>query len=879
MRDIPPDPSNGSPDQPPPERNRRERGYGGGGYGGGYGNNGNGAYGGYGYGYGYGPYGAYSAQGGADFSRTLHTMIEKSWVIALCMIVFLGLGYAYCKYAPVLYSATATIQAEQDQPNILKMQMVQIKDLESVDYLQTVAQSLTSRPLLERVAETNKLWTDPRMVITNAKPKIGPVVLVSVDDIKDPEPFLAKLTAPTPDPLASNLWARIDVTAQRQLRSVDTSPDQKRFVLATALDDALKEGSLLAAARASGVAFSPETERLATNNPAGPDLARLNRLVLADAYPQEIAKEGRGPILAALDKMIKVKLRKGTRLIDITVTHHSPELTELIANSLVAEYINETAEREDTSIGLANKSLAKEAERQRKKLEESESALQAYREQFKSSSLDDRQNTVVTKLQELSTKATEAKSARIKIETDYNQALSLGTNVDGLLTVPTVAKDPTVLALQLSLTKAEDDFAALCKRYKEEHPKYIQAKTQIAELQGDITNAVLAAVQTLKSGLDSARTAEQSLDKAMQAQETAAIELSKLSIKYNVLQREMESDRALYDAVLKGMKEASVTKETQQTGIIRVVEPAYRPDIPIWPKKSATMAASGMGGMFLGMLIIMVLRVSDTSIKTVDEAERLLGISVYTAVPKVRGIKKGTEPLVVVDMPKSTGAEAFRTLRASLSTLDNAQDRRIFLFTSAMPGEGKTFCSMNYAASLAQLGLKTLLIDADMRRPSVENGLFGKATETPGLTDYLLGQKKLEEILRETKLEKLSVITGGATATSPAELLAKGGMEELIKEALFRFDRVVVDSAPINAVSDTLLMLKSVQTVCLVVQAAKTSSRYVMRCVQLLEGAEASFSGIILNQMPRRRMSSYAAYYDYTYRGKYGKEGVYGAKK
>jgi capsular exopolysaccharide synthesis family protein len=668
--------------------------------------------------------------------------------------------------------------------------MVQIKDLGAVDYLQTVAQTLTNRPLLERVADTNNLWTDPRF--TNSISPAPRFASGTNDLLTDPRPT----------------------------NRISADPG-----------------------------FASDTN-------STPSRARA---------------------LFMLEKMVKVKLRRGTRLIDITVTHPVPELTEMIANSIVNEYLNESAEREDTTIGMASKSLAKEAERLRKKLSESQNALQDYVEQSKASSLDDRQNTVVEKLKELSTKSTEAKSIRIRTETDYAQIVNLGTNMGALMTVPTVAKDPTVLALQLNLIKAEEDFAALCQRYKEKHPKYIQARTQIAELKADIAAAVTNAIQTLKDTLDSAKAAEVALNQAMQVQEASSIELSKLAIQYNVLSREVESDRALYDAVLKGMKEASVTQETQQTGIIRVVQPAFVPDLPIWPKKAAIMVVSGLGGIFLGVLIIMGIQVGDTSIKTVDEAERILSLSVFSAVPHVRGLKKGRHPLVVVDKPKSEGAEAIRTLRTSLAMVGRAPDWRVFLFTSALPSEGKTFCSLNYAASLAQLGLKTLIIDADLRRPAVEMALLGQASASPGVTDYLTGQKNLPEVVRPAKVENLFFISAGTTAANPAELLAKDGLEGLLKSALQHYDRVVLDSAPIAAVSDTLLMLKSVQTVCLVVRAARTSSRYVLRCAQLLKGAEGSPSGIVLNQMPRRRSFGFRAYYDYRYHGKYGKKGVYGA--
>jgi capsular exopolysaccharide synthesis family protein len=185
---------------------------------------------------------------------------------------------------------------------------------------------------------------------------------------------------------------------------------------------------------------------------------------------------------------------------------------------------------------------------------------------------------------------------------------------------------------------------------------------------------------------------------------------------------------------------------------------------------------------------------------------------------------------------------------------------------------------MNYAASLAQVGLRTLLIDADLRRPCVETDLLGQASDHVGVTDYLLGKKTLQEVARPTKMDNLFFISGGSVATNPAELLARDGLGGLITDALKHYDRVVLDSAPINAVSDTLMMLKNVQAMCLVVKASATSSRYVLRCVQLLQGAEAPLSGIILNQMPRRRGPGYGAFYDYQYHGKYSKSGVYGAK-
>jgi capsular exopolysaccharide synthesis family protein len=515
----------------------------------------------------------------------------------------------------------------------------------------------------------------------------------------------------------------------------------------------------------------------------------------------------------------------------------------------------------------------------KKRLQESEQALQAYKEEFKSTSLDERQNTVVAELKDLSAKATDAKSARIKAESDYEQVSELGTNVEALLTIASIANEPTVMAARVSLTKAEEDFAALRQRYKAKHPKFIQARSQVGTIQEDLAGNVLKAGRKLKAALEGARAGEQALENARRTQETSALELSKLAIQYTVLTREVESDRALYDSVLNRLKETSVIKEMKPAGI-RLVQPAYTPAKPFSPRKAMIMALSCMVGVFAGFVIVLGLSFLDTSIKTVDEAEVLLSLPVLSSVSQIKEVKKHNSPLVIAEDAKSTGAEAFRTLRTSLSMLGRVEDRRVFLFTSAMPQEGKTFCSLNYAASLAQMGLKTLLIDGDMRRPTVESSLLGRDSGAPGVTDYLTGQKTLAEVVQAAKLKGLFFIPGGTTAPNPAELLARDGLSGLIQEALQHYDRVVLDSAPIHAVSDTLLMLRSVQTVCLVVRAAHTSSRFVIRCVQLLQGAGAPLSGIILNRMPTRRVLGYghcySPYYDYRYHGKYSKKGVYG---
>jgi capsular exopolysaccharide synthesis family protein len=375
----------------------------------------------------------------------------------------------------------------------------------------------------------------------------------------------------------------------------------------------------------------------------------------------------------------------------------------------------------------------------------------------------------------------------------------------------------------------------------------------------------------------SAQTAGEALEKTLAVQETAALELSKLAIQYGVLSREVESDRALYESVLSRMKETSITKEVQPNRI-RIQQAAFPPDKPSSPKKLMILVLAVLAGISSGLFLVVGLSSLDTSVRTVDEIEAMLRLPVLSAIPQIKEVQKGREIVVVAEDAKSGGAEAFRSLRASLSMLGRIEDRRTFLFTSAVPEEGKTFCSINFAASLAQLGLKTLLIDADLRRPAVEHNLTGSRNGSIGVTDYLIGQKKLDEIVQATKVANLCFLSGGTTAPNPAELLANTGLKDLLAEALQKYDRVVVDSAPIHAVSDTLLLVKNVQTVCLVVRAVSTPRRAITRCVQALVGAGTPLAGVVLNRMPRRRSLGHGYYYDYSYHGEYSKEGVYGSK-
>lgn len=611
----------------------------------------------------------------------------------------------------------------------------------------------------------------------------------------------------------------------------------------------------------------------------------LDRVITAnglDKDPRFVSPDlpapSREQLADALSRIIDVRLRRFTRLIDVSVVHTSPQLTAEIANSLIREYMKQNLEQYSDASQVASEFLVEEARRLKKKLEESEHALHAYREKSKSVSLEQRQDIVNPKLKELSQRLTEAKSKRIDWAAKLAQVKALGTNDEALLVLPVVATDPLIMNIQANISKSESEFANLRQRYKEKHPKYIQASSQLAEWRKELYSAVRKIGQTVEVSYESAVAAETELDKAVVEQEAVALELNRQLIEYNVLTREVESDKMFYDAVNSRLKETSLAKELP-SNIVRVVQKANPPELPFSPSKRKILILGAMAGLFGGILTVVGLNAIDRSVKTVDQAEELLQLAVLSAIPEVKEVKKDQSVLIVTEDAKSPGAEAFRSLRTSLRMLGREEDRRTFLFTSALPQEGKTFCTANYSLSLAQQGYKTLLIDGDLRRPAVENAILGKKSHHVGVTDYLTGQKKFTEIIQATKHENFSFISAGTTAPNPAELLAQRNFDSLIDEALLSFDRVIIDSAPIHAVSDTLVMLNRVQTVCLVIRACKTPAGAAARAIQMLQKAGSLPAGIVLNRLPRRkgRGYSYDPYYDYSYKGSYAEKGVYGA--
>lgn len=568
----------------------------------------------------------------------------------------------------------------------------------------------------------------------------------------------------------------------------------------------------------------------------------------------------------------QIALIRGTRLISVDVENEDRTLPPRIAEAVVNEYARTNIEQRIQINKEAGQFLLDQAEDLKKKLQASEQALQLSKEKNQAVSLDQSQNIVVEELKVLNSKLTTAKGERLKLESDFAQVQKMaGKDAAELLKIGSISIDAGLLEQKKKVAEQEAELAKLKERYLPKHPRFIQAVSQLQESKDGLGRSAMKVAESLGNSLDSARGTEQKLETALKEQEQKALELNKMSIEYNVLAREVESDRALYNSVMGRMKETDVTRGLKQEQF-RIVESPIVPERPVKPRKITTLAVCLLGGFMLGLGATLGLNLMDSSLKTVDRAEKLIGLPAIGAIPKSKAVTSG-DVLTCLHEPHGAVAEAFRTLRTAMSLLGRGSDRKSFLFTSAVPGEGKSFCSVNFALSLAQQGLRTLLIDSDLRLPTIAKKLFDEQPH-PGTSDVIAGQVAFDEVLRPVDaVENFFVMTAGNRAPNPAELLSGPGFADLVKQAMQKFDRVVIDSAPVNAVADTLLLVRTVQSVCLVVHASKTPRKAIARACQKLVEAGSRPVGQILNHLPTHGGVGY--YYHYS-AGEYGK-GVYGA--
>jgi succinoglycan biosynthesis transport protein ExoP len=567
-----------------------------------------------------------------------------------------------------------------------------------------------------------------------------------------------------------------------------------------------------------------------------------------------------------LRSRVTVTLRRDTRLIDVVAEHVNPDRARDIAAAVIQTYLHRTFEAQFKTLSDATAFLSEEAAKLKAKLESSERELQAYKEQHNAVSLADNEDIITARLKELNTNVIDAKNHRIQLESDIETLRKIPpSDTERMLQIGSVTQISEVSERFGLLTKAEADLASLQKRYLPLHPKYIGAVTQIQSLKQSLKDALRDANKILETQYAAAKESEDKLTEALQDQEKEALGLSKLAIPYSTLQREVDSDKAMYDALQTRIRETSVSQGVEKSPF-HVIEEPLATNKPVKPEMVKGVGIALAVSLAVGLALIILMDYFDDTLRSVDQAEEFLGLPALAVIPEDSG--KQSTLHTAFQSKDSRQAEAFRNLRAGISLLGSDDEaRRVFLITSAVPGEGKSFSSLSLAHSFALNGYRTVLIEGDLRRPTFQNAFRDLASgQKTGLTDVLSGNCHADEVVVQTQHENLSVIFAGRSAPNPSELLSGSSLVDTISELKLHFDRIVIDTAPINAVSDTLTMISAVQYVCLIVRPAKTRKSAIVRAIHLISKAKGTLAGFVLN---RAKFTVGSGYYYYYYGKKY----------
>lgn len=411
--------------------------------------------------------------------------------------------------------------------------------------------------------------------------------------------------------------------------------------------------------------------------------------------------------------------------------------------------------------------------------------------------------------------------------------------------------------------------AELAQRYKEMYPAMVEARALLSSLQGAFDAEMM---RIMKADQAAGMQPVVTIDPTVGVTEDIR---ARMMGQYQVLRRGIETKRALFQALTAQKNQSDVMRSAQAETAVKIEDHPVLPEVPVSQNAVRTLFAGTFFGALLGLGLAFLLNGMDRSLRTVDQAETLLDLPVLSAVPELvhkRGKKEaalGDEEMAKQDLPilsdpNSPSAESIRSLRASMSLLGSEDERYSTIFTSALPGEGKSFTAANYAIALACQNSRTLLVDADLRRPTL-HAVFNLPRGDKGLVNYLLSREPLENFVVRGETPLLDILLCGTRAPNPSELLAGRGFARLIEEARGKYDHIVVDTAPVNAVSDTLMLINHVQSVCLVVRAASSPREAVARAVKVLEKSGRRPVGIVFNRVPRRAELGYHRNYYYHY--------------
>jgi len=581
---------------------------------------------------------------------------------------------------------------------------------------------------------------------------------------------------------------------------------------------------------------------------------------------------------------LKVALRPNTRIIDVRYRSPDKDLAARVVNALIHTYIEQNFKTRFESTMEASNWLSKQLVDLQMKVETSQEKLVTYQKEHEILGMDEKTNIITSKLDELNKELTMAESERMEKQAVYEMVQSADADTAAAAAINANGGSQATSSSSSLLEKLREQqadlniqVAQLSTQFGPSYPKVAQLNSQLKEVNSQIEAEIKKVVFRVRSEYMAALQRENMLRDTFEKQKQEANKLNESAIEYSLLKRDVESYRTLYEGLLEKLKEAGVTAGLRSNNI-RPVDLARVPPYPTEPNVPRNLGFALALGLTTGIGLAFLLEGMDNTVRTPEQATLISALPSLGMIPM--GSKTLAEPpskqlavaaskeaveLVTQTRPQSQMAESYRALRTSLLLSSLGSPPKIILITSALPQEGKSTTCINTSIVLAQKGTRVLLVDADLRRPSIHKTL-GMGPRT-GLSNVLTGSASLQQaIVRSSILPSLYILPAGTPPPNPAELLASSNMKDVLAELREEYDHIVVDSPPTLSVTDAVVMSTRADAVILVIRCGQTTKQALRRSRDLLLQVNARVCGVLLNAVD---LDSPDYYYYYEYQGKY----------
>ena len=620
--------------------------------------------------------------------------------------------------------------------------------------------------------------------------------------------------------------------------------------------------------RNAGLSARPEF-----SSPAGP----------SEAYASgNLANQARPPELSEFLGSLGVKRVPNSRLMDVSFESTDPQLAARIVNAHIATYIEQNFRSKYESTSQASTWLLDQLSELKVKVQKSEDARIAYERQNQIWTLDDKQSITTQRLSDANKQLSDAQSERMKKESLYQFAKNGNLDV-----VPQVQSNAALTDLFKKRTDASTEYEEALSQYGPNFPRVQRLRNQLKDIDASIEKEKQQILNVLESDYQEARQRESLLTAALDQQKAEANQMAEKLVEYNILKREAEANKALYEGLMTKLKETAISASLRSSNI-RIVDPAMIPSTPARPAKARNVALAFLVGLVGGIGLALLREYLDNTVKSPDDIETLARLPSLAVVPQFVGVNgqskrasllqsasgNGREKrieLVAQHLPKSQMSEAFRALRTSILLSQADHPPQVILVTSALPREGKTTAAANLAVTLAQLGDRTVLVDADLRKPGIGRLLNLGTGKYAGLSSYLAGVSSLDLVsVPHPAIPNLVAIPTGPLPPNPADLLSSHKLADAIAELRTKFKFIVIDSPPIMAATDAVILSVQTDGVLLVVRSGETPKEAFTRTRDLLNSVKCRILGVVLNAVDSSAPDYYYSYRYYPYSYGYG---------